>query len=135
MSLIIDGATKQNKGRFFFAFLAMLVHHSVFDKVLVSFLPVGHTHEDIDQMFSCFADYLRGHNARSRAEMADASHADLCFQVKVGSYYIVRPSDDDETQSPFWIAEVAKRGRPHFKFVSYEIVPFRLYVVPSVISA
>ena len=316
--LQLDNTTKQNKGRFLFAFLALLVHHNVFDKVLVSFLPVGHTHEDIDQMFSRFAEYLRGHNARSRAEMADAmrrafaygdklaqvhilqtvaamsdflaegtgielpecmahrhfrirrdakgrtiiqgrstpiasyvtepwlglegnssyhdifptltpnlvvamekglvpvarrpgkpasselvkkmkaslskmregmprelfgdahhsdclamtdlyeapmarfqwdpvrvrhffsgapkpdkdpagardaSDADLCFQVKVGSYYIVRPSDDDETQSPFWIAEVAKRGRPHFKFVSYEIVPFRLYVVPSVISA
>ena len=38
--LQLDNTTKQNKGRFLFAFLALLVHHNVFDKVLVSFLPV-----------------------------------------------------------------------------------------------
>jgi hypothetical protein len=39
----LDNTTKQNKGRFLFAFLGMLVFYGVVRKVLVSFLPVGHT--------------------------------------------------------------------------------------------
>ena len=50
--LQLDNTSKQNKGKYLFAFLALLVHHGVFTKILVSLLPVGHTHEDIDQMFS-----------------------------------------------------------------------------------
>ena len=38
----------------------------------MSFLPVGHTHEDIDQFFSRIATYLGVHNAISRLELADA---------------------------------------------------------------
>ena len=68
--LQLDNTTKQNKGRYLFAFLALLVHHNIFDKIVVSFLPVGHTHEDIDQMFSRFAEYLRCHCALSPDEMA-----------------------------------------------------------------
>lgn len=77
--LQLDNTSKQNKGRFLFAFLALLVHHGVFEKILVSFLPVGHTHEDIDQMFSRFATYLRTHKAYSRTEMRDALERAMIF--------------------------------------------------------
>ena len=87
--LQLDNTTKQNKGRFFFAFLALLVHHNVFDKVIVSFLPVGHTHEDIDQMFSRFAQYLRTHNARSRAEMANAMRNAFVYNDKSAQVHIL----------------------------------------------
>ena len=88
--LQLDNTTKQNKGRYLFAFLALLVHHNVFDKVLVSFLPVGHTHEDIDQMFSRFAEYLRTHNARSRAEMADAMRRAFTYNDKEAHVHILQ---------------------------------------------
>jgi hypothetical protein len=68
--LQLDNTTKQNKGRFLFAFLALLVRHNVFDKICVSFLPVGHTHEDIDQIFSRFCTWLRTHNALCPSDMA-----------------------------------------------------------------
>ncbi|WAR06068.1 hypothetical protein MAR_021437, partial [Mya arenaria] len=42
----------QNKNRYMLGFLAMLVHLGVFRKIKLSFLMVGHTHEDIDQLFS-----------------------------------------------------------------------------------
>ena len=41
-----------------------------FRKIIVSFLPVGHTHEDIDQFFSRIAMYLRTRDAHSRLELA-----------------------------------------------------------------
>ena len=88
--LQLDNTTKQNKGRYLFAFLALLVHHNVFDKVLVSFLPVGHTHEDIDQMFSKFAQYLRRHNARSRPEMADAMRRAFTYNDKEAQVHILQ---------------------------------------------
>jgi hypothetical protein len=32
------------------AYLAQLLNDGIFDEIYVSFLPVGHTHEDIDQV-------------------------------------------------------------------------------------
>ena len=37
----------------------MLVRLGVFEKIKLSFLPKGHTHNDVDQMFGCLADVLR----------------------------------------------------------------------------
>lgn len=48
----LDNTSKDNKNRFFFAFCDYMVHTGLFDKVTVNFLPVGHTHEDIDRRFS-----------------------------------------------------------------------------------
>ena len=41
------------------AFLAFLVQIRIFEKVKVSFMEVGHTHEDIDQFFSVIANNVR----------------------------------------------------------------------------
>jgi hypothetical protein len=43
-----------------FAYLKSLVDCGVFENIYVSFLPVGHTHCDIDQMFSRIAVYMSG---------------------------------------------------------------------------
>ena len=41
--LQLDNTTKQNKGKYLFAFLGLLVHYGVVRKIIASFLPVGHT--------------------------------------------------------------------------------------------
>ena len=69
--LQLDNTTKQCKGRWVMAYLAMLVDSGVFKKVLVSFLPVGHTHEDIDQFFSRIAVQLRCRDAHSRLALSE----------------------------------------------------------------
>ncbi|XP_076103616.1 uncharacterized protein LOC143072525 [Mytilus galloprovincialis] len=46
------------KQRFVFGFLSLLVELKVLKKIKVSFLMVGHTHEDIDQVFSRFSVWL-----------------------------------------------------------------------------
>ena len=43
----------------FIAFCAYLVELGVFHKVKLSFLVVGHTHEDIDQYFSCISRFIK----------------------------------------------------------------------------
>lgn len=64
--LQLDNTSKQCKSRHMLGFLGILVHLGVHQDVWLSFLPVGHTHEDIDQFFSRVSVYLRQHDARSR---------------------------------------------------------------------
>ena len=61
--LQLDNCSGDNKNRFVLMFCAYLVHIGLFDKVKISFLCVGHTHEDIDQLFSTYASYLRRYGA------------------------------------------------------------------------
>ena len=53
---------RENKNRYLFAYLKLLVDCGNFDHIYVNFLPVGHTHCDIDQLFSRIGTYLRGDN-------------------------------------------------------------------------
>jgi hypothetical protein len=69
--LQLDNTSKQCKGQWLFYYLAALVDHGVFEKIVVSFLPVGHTHEDIDQMFSRIAVRMRVRNAFDMEQMVD----------------------------------------------------------------
>jgi len=59
LKLQLDNTTKQNKGQYLFGYLSLLVEYGVFESVEVSYLPVGHTHEDIDQFFSRISVWLR----------------------------------------------------------------------------
>ena len=70
--LQLDNTTKQCKSQFLLGYLALLVVWAVFAEVVLSFLPVGHTHEDIDQMFSRIASWLRKNNATSRIGFREA---------------------------------------------------------------
>ncbi len=45
---------------------------SLLMQIKLSFLPVGHTHEDIDQMFSRFSTYLNKHDAITPSELFTA---------------------------------------------------------------
>lgn len=46
-----DNTTRENKNRFFFLFLALLIHNHYFDTIELNMLPVGHTHIDVDAIF------------------------------------------------------------------------------------
>lgn len=69
--LQLDNTTKENKNQFVLAWLQMPVDTHVFDEILVSFLPVGHTHEDIDQRFSVISRALRTENILSVQHMRE----------------------------------------------------------------
>ena len=47
-----DNCAGENKNRYLMGYLSWLVHQGAFDHIYFNFLPVGHTHEDIDQLFS-----------------------------------------------------------------------------------
>ena len=53
---------RENKNQYIFAFYATLVGLGYFAEVYLSFLLVGHTHEDIDQRFSVISRSLKRHD-------------------------------------------------------------------------
>ena len=55
----LDNCAGDNKNYAILAFCNFLVDQGVFEQVEVGFLPVGHTHEDIDQGFSVLSRHLR----------------------------------------------------------------------------
>ncbi len=65
----VDNCTKENKNRFFFSYLESLIRWKLFDEIVVGFLPVGHTHEDIDQTFSRTSDRLRCNDAMTLEDL------------------------------------------------------------------
>ncbi|PFX12470.1 hypothetical protein AWC38_SpisGene23570 [Stylophora pistillata] len=55
--LQFDNCVRENKNRFMFGLLALLVEEAIFE-IRVNFLPVGHTHEDIDAFFGVYSKHL-----------------------------------------------------------------------------
>ncbi|XP_068752651.1 uncharacterized protein [Montipora capricornis] len=56
--LQVDNCVKENKNQFILWLRACLVEVGIFEKIRLNFLPVGHTHEDIDAFFGVFSKYL-----------------------------------------------------------------------------
>lgn len=64
-----DNCTRENKNIYMFALCAALVGLGFFKEVELCFLIVGHTHEDIDQRFSCISNTLKRSDVDSLKEM------------------------------------------------------------------
>eukprot|EP00105_Crassostrea_gigas_P042039 XP_019926187.1 PREDICTED: uncharacterized protein LOC105336278 [Crassostrea gigas] len=69
--LQMDNCARENKNRYLLAFMAYLVGKGVFRKIKVSFLMVGHTNEDIDQVFSKFSHWLCKHAAMTLEKLME----------------------------------------------------------------
>ena len=59
----LDNCVRENKNHYLLAYIDALVRWSVFDCIEVGFLPIGHTHCDVDQEFSSTSDRLKYHDA------------------------------------------------------------------------
>ena len=68
MYLQLDGAS-QNKCKTVLAFCSWLVKKGMFRQIKVSFLIVGHTHEDVDQCFCVISKHLRQYPAYTIADL------------------------------------------------------------------
>ena len=63
LTIQMDNCTRENKNRYALGYLEALVAWGVFVEVHACFLPLGHTHTDIDQLFSRTATRLHTHTA------------------------------------------------------------------------
>lgn len=66
----LDNTCKDNKNWFLFSFLSYLLLAGFITECEVYFLLVGHTHGQIDQMFSVLAKSLKYHPAKTLPELA-----------------------------------------------------------------
>ena len=127
MYIQADNAS-DNKCWAMLAFLGMLVFHGYTNDVYLSFLLVGHTHEDIDQRFSIIARHFRSIDRvttpqQFEAELAQALHAQAPVLSKVRavldwaswlSPHIVtpRPKGIQHASLPLGTEEDGKGGAP-----------------------
>jgi hypothetical protein len=63
LRLQADNCWRENKNRFVFSFLSLLVKFQIFKEVEMGFMIVGHTHTDVDAMFSVISRKLKERNA------------------------------------------------------------------------
>ena len=64
-----DNCSRENKNKYMFAFCACLVALGHFREVQLSFLIVGHTHDDIGQQFSVILNILKRQDILSLKQM------------------------------------------------------------------
>ena len=70
----LDNTSKDNKNKYVFGHFTYLVDSGTFKRLYVSFLPVGHTHEDIGHCFSVVQRALRTKNAYTFDEWKEIIH-------------------------------------------------------------
>ncbi|VDI06880.1 Hypothetical predicted protein [Mytilus galloprovincialis] len=107
-----DNCWRENKNKYVLSFCELLVHMKVFQEVHLSFLYVGHTHEDIDAGFSKIVDSLRRNDAETIPELLDLlpNPSNLIWQYDIRNWL-----------QPF-IADVRKHTKPlHYKFTMDEV--------------
>ncbi len=59
----LDNCVRENKNQYLLSYLEALIRWYVFDCVEIGFLPIGHTHCDVDQAFSSTSERLKYHDA------------------------------------------------------------------------
>eukprot|EP00904_Undaria_pinnatifida_P006121 jgi/Undpi1/2639/HiC_scaffold_13.g06018.m1 len=67
----MDNTVSENKNNYIMGFLAAMIARGVMRSVTLCFMMVGHTHIQIDQIFSCFARAVKGCNVFSREHLAE----------------------------------------------------------------
>ena len=71
LSLQLDNCPSENKSVAIYILFASLVGLGVFKTVTVNYLIVGHTHEDIDQIFSTLSRYINNVDLYTPADMLE----------------------------------------------------------------
>ncbi|KAL3699659.1 hypothetical protein R1sor_017681 [Riccia sorocarpa] len=128
--LQMDNSAKDNKNIHVLAFCSELVKRSIFETVEINFLMVGHTHEDIDALFSKYEDGLRVEQdepALDELEKELQAENEMQLQPYVGlpslrpkrafvpledicegKFIVLRPEDDFEAEVPraVWLGRV-----------------------------
>lgn len=77
----VDNCIRENKNRYFMSYFQSLVHLGVFNMVQISFLPIGHTHADIDQTFSSISKHLTINDAITLPEMLE--ELEKCYARRI----------------------------------------------------
>ncbi|XP_078610377.1 uncharacterized protein LOC144881295 [Branchiostoma floridae x Branchiostoma japonicum] len=109
--LQLDNSAKENKNKFMIAFCTWLVKLQVFQKVKLGYLMAGHTHEDVDQMFSRFSVKLQRQDATTIPELFTTIEAS--YAPKPQCRLIQALWDYRTLMSNYISADLSGHSRPH----------------------
>ena len=76
----LDNCIRENKNHYLLSYLDALVRWNVFDCVEVGFLPIDHTHCDVDQCFSTTSDRLKYNDAITLSDLQNVVAS--CYNEK-----------------------------------------------------
>ena len=65
LHLSADNCWRECKNIYLFSYLVALVTVGVFQEITMSYMIVGHTHDEVDQLFSIVAQFLKGRDVSS----------------------------------------------------------------------
>ena len=67
----LDNCYRENKCKSLYAWFGTLILLGIFDEIIINYLPVGHTHEIIDQLFSKISQALRRNDYATVTELLE----------------------------------------------------------------
>ncbi|XP_064640304.1 uncharacterized protein LOC135495512 isoform X3 [Lineus longissimus] len=116
--LQMDNCWRENKNRYILSFLFFLVHIDVFEDVSLNFLPVGHTHEDVDQMFRCINTAISScGNINTLDEFMDRLTDKDTFSPKIEVHNVQSVFNWRDHIIPFLPDNFSGQSKPHqFQF-------------------
>ena len=85
----MDNTAKDNKNHYLLGYCGMLLAEGLFEEVEVNFLPVGHTHQEIDQTFCLVSKKLKEHGALSIPDLMTVTAGAWTNHKAIGSGRIV----------------------------------------------
>ena len=96
--LQLDNCIRENKNTVFIGYLCWLVERGIFKSIELSFLPVGHTHFDCDQVASCIGFATLHTNITSVDKMVDV--LSTCYSPAPQVSFIGRVADVGGLMNP-----------------------------------
>ena len=127
--LQLDNCGSENKNRFLFAYLSLLVARGTFKMIQVGFLMVGHTHEDIDAMFSKFSEKLRTSMTFTFPHLMQ--HFQLCQSTRPAPFLLTHVPDFKSYIEGFLCDSkdtLVGHSKPlHFRFYMQGDIPLMQY--------
>ena len=100
--LNLDGTSRENKNHAVVTLCSLLVEHGVFDEVEVFFLIPGHTHNQVDQIWSCISKALKKRGALSGCALEGLIYSSYSYDKRIKPHLLdieVRTANHDVTST------------------------------------
>ena len=85
LQLQLDNTAKDNKNHFLLGYCGLLLAEGLFEEVEVFFLPVGHTHNEVDQVFSLISKAVAREGAFTVDDLKKTSSSAWGYHRTIGS--------------------------------------------------